>query len=200
MPLRLRKDAVAGVDQDDGEVGGRGPGCHVSRVLLVSRRVGDDELPPVGREIAVGDVDRDALLPLVLQAVGEQREIDILAGGAIPRGVLADGGKLILVDHLRLVEEPADERALAVVDAAAGDEPQHRLVLVAAQVLADVLGDEVVHGMGHQKYPSCFFFSIDPLESWSMTRPWRSELAVRSISWMISSSVDAVLSTAPVSG
>ncbi len=28
----------------------------------------------------------------------------------------------------------------------------------------------------HQKYPSCFFFSIDADWSWSMTRPWRSEL------------------------
>ena len=33
-----------------------------------------------------------------------------------------------------------------------------------------------------------------------MTRPWRSEVVVRSISWMISGSVAAVLSTAPVSG
>ena len=25
-----------------------------------------------------------------------------------------------------------------------------------------------------QKYPSCFFFSIDAAASWSITRPWRS--------------------------
>ena len=31
-------------------------------------------------------------------------------------------------------------------------------------------------GGGHQKYPSCFFFSIEAAASWSMTRPWRSEL------------------------
>ena len=142
VPLRLRQDAVAGVDQDDGQIGGRGPGRHVPRVLLVARRVGDDELPPVGREIAVGHVDRDALLPFVLQTVGEQREIDILTGGAIPRGVFADGGELVLVDHLRLVEEPADERALAVVDAAAGDEPEQFLALMLREVGVDVGGDE----------------------------------------------------------
>ena len=52
----------------------------------------------------------------------------------------------------------------------------------------------------HQKYPSCFFFSIEPLESWSITRPCRSEVRASSISWMIAVSVSAVLSTAPVSG
>ena len=40
-------------------------------------RVGDDELAPRGGEVAVGDVDRDALLPLGAQAVGEQREVDV---------------------------------------------------------------------------------------------------------------------------
>jgi hypothetical protein len=33
-----------GVDQDDGGVRGRRAGHHVARVLLVARRVGDDEL------------------------------------------------------------------------------------------------------------------------------------------------------------
>jgi len=41
--------------------------------LLVAGRVGDDVLAAAGREVAVGDVDGDALLALGLQAVGEQR-------------------------------------------------------------------------------------------------------------------------------
>ena len=52
----------------------------------------------------------------------------------------------------------------------------------------------------HQKYPSCFFFSIEPAESWSMTRPCRSEVVVSNISWMIAVSVSASDSTAAVSG
>ena len=43
-------------------------------------RVGDDELALVGREVAVRDVDGDALLALGLQAVGQQREVDLAAG------------------------------------------------------------------------------------------------------------------------
>ena len=54
--------------------------------------------------------------------------------------------------------------------------------------------------VGHQKYPSCFFFSMDAAGSWSITRPWRSEVVVSSISWMMSGSVSASLSIAPVSG
>ncbi len=44
------------------------------------------------------------------------------------------------------------------------------------------------------------FFSIDPAWSWSIRRPWRSEVRVRSISWMMSGRVSASDSTAPVKG
>ena len=75
VPARLLDDAVAGVDEDQREVGGRRAGDHVARVLDVAGRVGDDELARRRREVAVGDVDRDALLALGAQAVGEQREV-----------------------------------------------------------------------------------------------------------------------------
>src|SRR5437773_1034108 len=46
------------------QVGRGGPGDHVAGVLDVAGGVGDDELPPRRREVPVGDVDGDALLPL----------------------------------------------------------------------------------------------------------------------------------------
>src|SRR2546426_116209 len=49
---------------------------HVAGVLLVSGSVGDDELAPGRGEIAVGDVDGDALLALRLEPVGEQRQVE----------------------------------------------------------------------------------------------------------------------------
>ena len=75
---RLLDDALARVDEDQREVGGRRAGDHVARVLHVAGRVGDDELAPRRREVAVRDVDRDALLALGPQAVGEQREVHVL--------------------------------------------------------------------------------------------------------------------------
>ncbi|MNT11001.1 hypothetical protein D3C72_1458590 [compost metagenome] len=64
VPPRLGQHPLARVDQDHGGVGGRGAGGHVAGVLLVPRGVGDDELTARRREIAVGHVDRDALLAL----------------------------------------------------------------------------------------------------------------------------------------
>jgi len=97
-----------------------------------------------------------------------------------------------------------------VVDATAGDEAQHRLVLVRLQISVDVFRDELVYdvdwlvcvgGSGHQKYPCRFFTSMPaPPASLSMARPWRSDVRASSVSWMTSGSVDASLSTAPVSG
>ena len=72
-------DAALGVQQYDGEFGGRRAGGHVARVLLMARRVGQNELALGRREIAIGDVDGDALLALGAQAVGEQRKIDLAA-------------------------------------------------------------------------------------------------------------------------
>ena len=57
--------------------------------------------------------------------------------------VLLDRGELIFVDHLRFEEQPADERALAVIDAAAGDEAQQLLALVLREVVVDVGGDQI---------------------------------------------------------
>ena len=76
MAAGLLQHAVARVDQNDGEIGGGSARRHVARVLLVAGRIGDDELALRRREIAVGDVDGDALLAFGAQAVGEQREID----------------------------------------------------------------------------------------------------------------------------
>jgi hypothetical protein len=126
----LREHALARVDQDHRQVGGRGAGDHVARVLLVPRRVGDDELSLVGREEAVRDVDGDALLALGGQAVDEQREVEVAALRADFLRVGLERSELVLEDHLRVVEEPADQSRLAVVHAAAGDEAQQALVLV----------------------------------------------------------------------
>ena len=143
MPAGLGEHALAGVDEDHGDVGGRRAGDHVAGVLLVARGVGDDELAVLGREEPVGDVDRDALLAFGRQTVEEEREVEVAALRADLGRVGLERGEVILEHEMRLVQQAADEGALAVVDAAAGDEPQQALVLVRRQVLVDVLGDQV---------------------------------------------------------
>ena len=122
VPAGLLDHALAGVDEHQREVGGRGAGDHVAGVLHVARGVGHDERAHRRGEVAVGDVDRDALLALGPQAVGEQREVGVVVA-AVGAGAL-DGLELVLEDRLGVVEQPADERRLAVVDGAGGGEAQ----------------------------------------------------------------------------
>ena len=75
VALGLLEHAPARVEQHDREVRRRGARDHVARVLPMTGAVGDDEPPPRRREVAVGDVDRDSLLALGAQAVGQQREV-----------------------------------------------------------------------------------------------------------------------------
>jgi hypothetical protein len=131
----------------------------------------------------VRDVDGDALLALGGEAVEQQREVELAVDRAVAARLDLERGELVVEDETGLEQQPADQRALAVVDAAAGDEAQQA-------VLAD----------RGQKYPSCFFFSIEAAASWSITRPSRSEVRDARISATMSSSVSASLSTAPVSG
>ena len=134
---RLRHHTVPRIDEQNGKLRRAGGGHHVARVLLVAGRVGDDELAQRGREIAIRDVDGDALLALGDEAVGQERQVQRRA--ALLRCAL-DGGKLVGQDRLGVVEQAADQRALAVVDAARGQEPQHT-----------VLEQVVAFDGGHQK-------------------------------------------------
>ena len=124
VPPGLRQHALARVDHQHGELGGRRAGDHVAGILLVAGRVGDDELALGTREIAIGDVDRDALLALGRQAVDQQREIESVALRADRLAVGFEARELVVEDLPAVVQQPPDQGRLAVVDAAAGDEAQ----------------------------------------------------------------------------
>src|SRR5205823_11125843 len=104
----LLDDAIARVHEHDGEVGRGGAGDHVARVLHVTGRVGDDELAARRGEVAIGDVDGDALLTLGAQAVGEVGQVDGAAAGDV--GGAFERLELIFHQVFRVVKEPADER------------------------------------------------------------------------------------------
>jgi hemin uptake protein HemP len=113
---------LGGINEDDRQIRRRRARDHVARVLHVSRRVGDDELTAGRGEVAIRHVDRDLLLALGTQSIGEQSEVHVvlaeLAAGAL------DGLELIFEDRLGVVEEAPDERALAVVDASGRGEAE----------------------------------------------------------------------------
>ena len=122
VAARLLDHALARVEEHDGDVGGRGAGDHVAGVLDVARGIRELEAAPRRHEVAVGDVDRDALLALGAQAVGEQREVHVAVAAALARRL--DVLHLVGEHLLGVEEQPADQRRLAVVDRAAGDEAE----------------------------------------------------------------------------
>ena len=124
MAACLLEHALAGVDQQDGQFGIRRAGRHVSGVLLVPRRVGDHEGPLGSRKEAVCDVDRDALFAFGLEAVEQQGKIDVVVGRAEAARIVAQRLDLVLEQARGIVDQPADEGRLAVVDRAAGKKAQ----------------------------------------------------------------------------
>jgi len=64
------------------------------------------------------------LFALGFQSVEQQREVEIAAGGAVAAGVARERPLMIFEQELCVVEQPADERRLAVVDRTAGEETQ----------------------------------------------------------------------------
>src|SRR5690606_6845636 len=83
--------------------------------------------------------DRDALLTLGREAVGEEGEVDLELAGS---GLLLGGLELVLGDRPGVVQEAPDERALPVVDGAHRYEAEELLVLVALEVGLDVGANE----------------------------------------------------------
>ena len=186
MAMGLREQPLARVDQHDREVGVGRASRHVAGELLMARRVGDDERASFGGEIAIGDVDRDALFALSLEPVDQKRVVDSLARRAELLRVALERRKLVVEDELLLVQHPPDEGGLAVVDRAAGEKTKRRR--------------REINGDIHQKYPSRFFFSIEEASSESIKRPCRSDVVALRISATMSRSVSASDSIAPVNG
>jgi hypothetical protein len=118
----LLHQAVACVDQHHGQLSGRGAGDGVAGVLNMPWAVSQHELTGRSGEIPVCHVDGDALLPLGPQPIGEQRQIQRVSATSL--GCPGHGGELVGQDRLGVMQQPTDQRGLAVVDGAGGRQPQ----------------------------------------------------------------------------
>ena len=79
VPLRLRQDAFARIDEQHGEVRSRGACRHIAGILFMAGRIGDNELALRGGEIAISDVDCDPLLAFGRKPIDQQCEIEVVA-------------------------------------------------------------------------------------------------------------------------
>ncbi len=109
VAIGLDGDAVAGIDQDQCDLGTGGAGRHVAGVLFVAGRIGHQEGAAWRGEIAIGHVDGDALLALGLEPVEQERVVELVPGAAeFSRPVLE---RFDPIDRNRagLGDEPADQ-------------------------------------------------------------------------------------------
>ena len=70
-----------------------------------------------GGEEAIGDVDRDALFAFGAQTIGQRREV----GDAL---FVGDGLQVVQRQAVGVVQQPPDQRALAVVHRTRGGDAQ----------------------------------------------------------------------------
>ena len=110
-------------------------------------RVCDDELTLGRAEIAVGNIDRDALFTFGFQTIGQvgqqrrMKAVDLFAAGQIRTGF--DFLQLIFIDHFGIVQQAANERAFSIIHATASQKAEHFFLLMLSKVSMDVGGNEV---------------------------------------------------------
>jgi len=64
--------------------------------------IGDDELTLCGTEITVRDIDGDALLPLGLQAIGDQSRVELAARRADFAAIRFQLRDMVFIQHLAI--------------------------------------------------------------------------------------------------
>src|SRR5438093_5672002 len=114
--LRLRLDALCGADDEDRGVRLGSARDDVLEEVPVARGVDDREVVLVRVKALVRDVDRQAALPLLLDLVHDERELE--RGLAHLLGEFLQILEFVRVDVPGVVEDPANGRRLPVVDVA----------------------------------------------------------------------------------
>ena len=116
----------------------------------MSWRVGDNELAARSCEGSIRDIDRDALLALGFESIDEQREIEFAALCPERFRITRCCCERIFVHRMHIVQKSSDERALSIINAAAGKETQDVLAFMLREVSINVGIDEVrvLHGEG----------------------------------------------------
>ena len=184
VAVRLLAHALAGVDQEKGRLARPRPRHHVLEELALARRVDEEIFAPAELQADVAHVDGDTLVALGLESVGHEGPFE---GHAAALAHRLDRLDLALGKGTRLVEEAAHEGRFAVIDVPDDDETQGRARAVRGNALAPALA--------HHMYPSARSRSKASSASWSMARPARSALRVRSSSAMTASMSAASLAT-----
>src|SRR5690625_2528846 len=122
MSESLFDNSFSGIDQDNRQIGSRSSGHHVSCVLDMSGRIGNDKFPLRSRKIPISNIDSDSLFAFCTKSVGQQSEIDIFISALTAR--LLHRLELIFKDRLRIIKKPTDQSAFAIIHTSGCTEPE----------------------------------------------------------------------------
>ena len=123
VPAGLIAHAFGGVDDQHRRIGLRSAGDHVAQEFRVARRIDQHDFARVGAEADLRGVDRDALVALGLQRVEQERPLE---RHAAPRADRLQHLELAVRQAAGLMQEPSDQRRLAVIDMADDDDANLR--------------------------------------------------------------------------
>ena len=118
VSTRLYENALRCIYENHCEVGKRCAHGHVARVFFMPRSVSNDKAAVIRREIAVRDIDGNALLAFGHQAV-QQKGIVNFSAAATDFTVELQSFFLVGVEQLGIVKDMPDERRLSIVHTAA---------------------------------------------------------------------------------
>ncbi|MNZ55908.1 hypothetical protein D3C78_738440 [compost metagenome] len=114
--------------------------------------IGNDKFALLGGEIAIRHVNGDALLALGLKAVHQQGQVELFALRTVTLAVVMQRGELVFVNLTGVMQQTPNQRAFAVIDAAAGQKTQQAFVLLSVQIrfdaalISNLLCNRGVHG------------------------------------------------------
>ena len=140
----LHGDTCACINEQDRKIAGARARRHIARELLVARRVTDDELARGGGEVAIRHINGDPLFAFALEPINEQREVEFAGLGSHRFRVTRCSGKRVFVNHVRVVQESPNERALAIIDRTAGQKSQEFFRFVSREVAFNVARDHLL--------------------------------------------------------
>ena len=130
MAARLRDDTCAGIYQNNRQISGRAASNHVTRILFVSRSVGNDEFTVIRGEVAIGHVNSNALLTLRLQTIQQQGIVDVVTGITHTFAVALQRIQLVFIQFLTIEQQTSDKRGLSVIHRTGGKETKQIFLFV----------------------------------------------------------------------
>src|SRR6056300_707829 len=142
MATSLCKNTMARINKDYGELTVGSASSHIPGILFMARCVSDNKFALGCGKIAIGNINSNALFAFCLQAISQQCQIKTIIRGTGFHAVRPEGIKVILINHLGVVEQTSNKSAFTIVNTATGEQTQQFLAFMLGQVGINIGTDQ----------------------------------------------------------